>query len=242
MINPLILVHGAWHTEREMEPAAAHLRSLGYDVYCPTLKGNRPGDDRKVVGLKDAVASLSGYINSQGFERFRLVAHSYGGMAISGVVHEFASRIDRIVYCNAFVPMPGESVLDLVPDVHRRLFENVAAENENSVMLPFEVWRDVFISDADLALAKTSYARLNAQPYKTFEEGIALDSPLSQLAVPKSYLNCQQDVAMPHSMPWHPRLSERLGLFRLIECAGSHELLFSDPKKWADAIHLAARD
>ena len=26
-----------------------------------------------------------------------------------------------------------------------------------------------------------------------------------------------QDIAMPHSYPWHPRMSETLGLFRLVE-------------------------
>jgi hypothetical protein len=49
-------------------------------------------------------------------------------------------------------------------------------------------------------------------------------------------------VALPHSLPWHPRLSERLGLFRYVECEGSHELLFTDPARFADAIVRAGRD
>lgn len=242
MVIPMIFVHGAWHAGREIEPVADRLRELGYDVYCPTLKGNSELDDRTTVGLNDAISSLADFIRSKNFDRFLLVGHSYGGMAISGVAHEFQSRIKRIVYCNAFVPLPGESLVDLVPDAHRRSFDAIAAANQNSLMLPFEVWREVFISDADIELARTSYACLNAQPYKTFTQGIALDTPLAQLQIAKSYLNCQQDVAMPHSMPWHPRLSERLGLFRLVECRGSHEILFTDPASWAQAIHLAARD
>ena len=47
---------------------------------------------------------------------------------------------------------------------------------------------------------------------------------------------------MPHSMPWHPRLSERLGLFRLVECQGSHEIWFTDPATIADALMRAGRD
>jgi hypothetical protein len=62
------------------------------------------------------------------------------------------------------------------------------------------------------------------------------------LAVGKSYVNCQQDTSLPHSMPWHPRLSERLGLFRLVECPGSHELWFSDPQRIAQAVLEAGRD
>jgi hypothetical protein len=43
-------------------------------------------------------------------------------------------------------------------------------------------------------------------------------------------------------MPWHPRLSERLGLFRLVECPGSHELWFTDPQRIARAVLDAGRD
>jgi hypothetical protein len=50
------------------------------------------------------------------------------------------------------------------------------------------------------------------------------------------------DAALPHSMPWHPRLSEKLGLFRYIECAGSHEVWFTDPAAIAHALTLAGRD
>ena len=68
------------------------------------------------------------------------------------------------------------------------------------------------------------------------------DCPLAALQIGKSYVNCQQDTAMPHSLPWHPRLSERLGLFRLVECPGSHEMFFSNPKRLAQAILEAGRD
>jgi hypothetical protein len=47
---------------------------------------------------------------------------------------------------------------------------------------------------------------------------------------------------LPHSLPWHPRLSERLGLFRLVECNGSHEMFFSNPREFAEAIDKAGRD
>jgi len=62
------------------------------------------------------------------------------------------------------------------------------------------------------------------------------------MEIGKSYVNCQQDAALPHSMPWHPRLSERLGLFRLVECQGSHEIWFTDPATIADAVIRAGRD
>src|ERR1700719_5153951 len=71
---------------------------------------------------------------------------------------------------------------------------------------------------------------------------ISLQRPLSELSIGKSYINCQQDIALPHSYPWHPRLSERLGLFRLVEMPGSHETIFSNRTGLAQAIWEAARD
>ena len=100
----------------------------------------------------------------------------------------------------------------------------------------------VVVPDADEALARSTYALLNPHPYRTFTEPAVLPQPLAALEVGKSYLNAQQDTALPHSLPWHPRLSERLGLFRLVECAGSHELCFSNPALLAVKMEEAGRD
>jgi len=242
MADTYVLVHGAWHTGAEMEAVAQHMRAEGHVVHCPTAAGNAAGDDRSRIGLEDAVASVAAFIESQDLREVRLAGHSYGGMLISGVADRLTDRIRRLVYINAFVPLPGQCLNDMVPPHYLGLFEQLAAANDNAVMLPFEIWREAFINDADLALAQASYARLNLHPYRTFTDPLALRRPLAELPVGKSYVNCRQDTAMPHGLPWHPRLSERLGLFRLVECAGSHEMCFSNPKLLARAILDAGRD
>ena len=156
-------------------------------------------------------------------------------MVISGVADRLTDRIRRLVYVNAFVPLDGQCLNDMVPPHYVGLFDAVAAANKGAVMLPFEIWRDAFINDADLELAKSAFAKLNLHPYKTFTDKITLKHALAELPVGKSYVNCRQDIALPHSMPWHPRLSERLGLFRLVECDGSHEMFFSNPARLAQA-------
>ena len=163
-------------------------------------------------------------------------------MVISGVADRLTDRIKRLVYVNAFVPLDGQCLNDMVPPHYVGLFDAVAAANKGAVMLPFEIWRDAFINDADLELAKSAFAKLNLHPYKTFTDKITLKHALAELPVGKSYVNCRQDIALPHSMPWHPRLSERLGLFRLVECDGSHEMFFSNPARLAQAIGEAGRD
>lgn len=242
MADTYVLVHGAWHTGDLMEPVAQHIRALGHTVHCPTLAGNRPGDDRSSVGLAQAAQSLVDFLERQGLENVRLMGHSYGGMVISKAADQVPRRIRRLVYVNAFVPLNGQCLNDMVPPHYKALFDAIAAANGNSVMLPFPIWREAFINDADLALAESSYGKLNPQPYGTFTEAVTLKTELAALEIGKSYVNFQQDAAMPHSMPWHPRLSERLGLFRLVEGAGSHETCFSNPKLLAQKVVEAGRD
>jgi len=242
MADTYVIIHGAWHTGAEMEAVAEHIRASGHTVHCPTLDGNRPDDDRSRIGLNDAIESAVQYITDNELHNVRLVGHSYGGMVISGVADRITERLTRLIYVNAFVPLDGQCLNDLVPPHYVVMFDAIAAENNNAVMLPFPVWREAFINDGDLEMAETSYAKLNPHPYRTFTEPISLKQPLAQLGIGKSYLNCQQDTAMPHSHPWHPRLSERLGLFRLVEMPGSHEAWFTDPKGLAQGIVLAGRD
>jgi pimeloyl-ACP methyl ester carboxylesterase len=242
MSDTYVLVHGAWHTGAEMEAAAAHLRAAGHTMHCPTLAGNRPGDDKVRTGLEDAAQSLRAYLEANDLHGVRLVGHSYGGMVISRVADLVPQRLARLVYVNAFVPEPGDSLNDLVPPHYIAMFDAIAAHGGGEVMLPFPVWREAFINDADLALATSAFERLNAHPYKTFQDKISLSQPLAAMALGKSYVNCVLDTAMPGSLPWHPRLSERLGLFRYVECSGSHEVWFTDPAAIARAIEVAGRD
>lgn len=237
-----VLVHGAWHTGAELESTAEHLRSRGHLVMCPTLAGNRPGDDRATIGLEDAAQSLAAYLDEHDLSEVRLVGHSYGGMVISRVADLRPERLARLVYVNAFVPDPGEALNDLVPPHYVELFDAVSAQNNGAVMLPFPVWREAFINDASLSLATSAYEKLNPHPYKTFQDGIVLSQPMAASPVPKSYVNCREDTALPQSLGWHPRLSEKLGLFRYVECSGSHEVWFTDPQAIADAIAKAGRD
>ena len=240
MSDTYVLVHGAWHTGHEMEAVARHLRDAGHHVHCPTVAGNRKEDDRSKIGLDDAIRSIAHYLEAHHLNDVRLVGHSYGGMVISGVYDSVPERIRRLVYVNAFVPNDGECLNDMVPPHYVSMFDAIA--KDGAVMLPFEVWREAFINDADLALAKSAYEKLNLHPYRTFTDKIRLKQPMAAAAVGKSYVNCQQDVALPHSYPWHPRLSEKLGLFRLIETPGSHETWFSAPARLAQAIIEAGRD
>jgi pimeloyl-ACP methyl ester carboxylesterase len=236
-----VLVHGAWHTGEQLADVAAPIRAAGHSVHTPTLAGNRPGD-AKTVGLDDAIGSLVDYFDEHGISDAVVMGHSYGGMVITGAADRLgAGRIRRLVYWSAFVPMSGESLDDMAPQHIRDLFGQLV-QPDGSITLPYPIWREAFINDADAALAQKAYDTLNPHPYATFTDKISLGTNPPEMEVGKSYLLCTEDIALPASLPWHPRLSEKLGLYRLVSMPGSHEVCFTAPGLLAEKIMEAGRD
>ncbi len=240
----IVLVHGAWHTGDLLKPTAEYIRKEGWKVYTPTLRGNNLNDDRSKINLTDAIKSVVDFIIDLDLRDIVLVGHSYGGMIITGVVDQLLDRIKRLVYWNAFVPFNGQSLSDMVPESYNKLFEEIAKQNNNSVVLPFPIWRDAFINYGDFKTATNAWNSLNSHPYLTFTEKLVFKnfSELATLNIGKSYINGISDIALPASYGWHPRLSERLGLYRYINHPYDHEVCFYAPNILARCIIEASRD
>jgi hypothetical protein len=50
------------------------------------------------------------------------------------------------------------------------------------------------------------------------------------LQIPRSFLVGAADMVMPPGdSGWHPRMSSRLGKFRMAQMPGSHEVIFTNP-------------
>jgi len=237
-----VLIHGAWHTGGHWQAVADHLREAEHEVYTPTVAGHGKGVD-KAVNHANCTHSVVDYIVAHDLSDVVLLGHSYGGTIISKVVEAVPQRIRRLVYQNAFVLQDGECLLDAVPPHDREAFHQLAqASGDNTLMLPFHVWREAFINDADLALAQSAYDSLSAEPFQPFVDKLDLKK-FATLQTPRSYLNCTEDIALqPGQWGWHPRLSNRLGLYRLVQIPGSHEVMFTAPQRLAQAIVEAGRD
>ena len=134
----MVIVHGAWHSGPLLEATAAIIRRQKWNVYTPTVAGNKPGDNRATTTLIDAIDSIIAYINQYNLINVVLVGHSYGGMVISGVIDRIREdTIKRLVYWNAFVPLNNESLNDIVPPAYAALFQNLANNNQNRVSMPY---------------------------------------------------------------------------------------------------------
>jgi hypothetical protein len=117
-----------------------------------------------------------------------------------------------------------------------------AESTDNTVTQPFQLWREPFINDADFATASWAYDLLTPEPFQQLLEPLDLKN-FYMLDTPKSYLACTEDtVKLPGEWAWHPRMTSRLGLHRLVEMPGSHEVIFSNPTGLAEKLIEAGRD
>lgn len=121
-----VLIHGAWHGGWCWKHVTARLRAAGHTVHAPTLTGN--GETRHLgcerITLETHTRDVLGLIAAEELGEVILVGHSYGGMVITAVADRAAATIRQLVYLDAFVPTPGESLADCI---RRNLPAEVAA-------------------------------------------------------------------------------------------------------------------
>jgi pimeloyl-ACP methyl ester carboxylesterase len=236
-----LLVHDAWHDGSLWDPVAGHLRAAGHEVHAPTVAGHG-GDATREVDHARCTDSVVRFAVDRGLSDLVLVGHGFGGTIVSKVAEAMPERLQRLVYLNAFVLADGESLKDAVPAPYRDLFGALAeASSDDTLTMPFRLWREAFVNDADLETAQRTYALLSPQPYQPFVDKLDLGRFYS-LQLPASYVNCTEDIALPHGeFGWFPRMANRLGLYRLVQMAGGHETLLTAPRRLAAKLVEAGR-
>ena len=241
-MSTFVLVHGAWHDGSAWHGTSQHLGTIGHKTFAPTIAGQGKGADRNVNHAACTKSIVEAIVNKD-LRDFILVGHSYGGTIISKVAEAIPDRIRRLVFLTAFVLRDGKSLIDEVPPETAAIFAQMAkSTSDNTVMLPFPVFREQFINDVPLETAQKVYAELSPQPFQPLADRLDLKKFYS-LPTPKSYINCTEDIALPPGeFGWHPRMSNRLGLYRLVQMPGSHEVMYSNPEGLAEKIVEAGRD
>jgi pimeloyl-ACP methyl ester carboxylesterase len=237
-----VLVHGACHDGSAFDRVVERLLQQGHTAYAPTVAGHGKDVDKRVTHA-ESTQSVLDFITRRELTDFVLLGHSYGGTIIAKVAEAIPERVRRLVFLSGMVPNDGETMLELFPPGHRELFTQLAAAStDNTVTLPFDVFREVFINDADLDTAQRAYGHLSSEPFGQLLEPLDFKR-FHTLGIPRSYLLPTEDTVMPPGeWGWHPRLSSRLGTYRLVQMPGSHELMFSNPVGLADKILEAGRD
>ena len=117
-----------------------------------------------------------------------LVGHSYGGMVITALAERVPERLGHLVYFDAFVPLDGETMTDLMgPDMTSAFQFMVETEGAGwRLPLPFPLEAYGFMTAEDLAWMNP---RMSDQPWRTALEPVAVRN-LAAAAIPHSFVEC----------------------------------------------------
>jgi len=84
------------------------LKAHNHRVFAPTLK------DEHSSHLTEYIEQICTLITENDLKEVVLVGHSYGGIVITGVAAKMPERISRLVYVDAALPDPGQSLFDII--------------------------------------------------------------------------------------------------------------------------------
>lgn len=217
-----VIIHGSWADASQFNRVAAELYNLGHEVYVPEYPGHGYMTDKNVTHEQITNAIVE-YILDKNLNHIILLGHSFGGSVIATVAQQIPDRIDRLVFSNAFVPLDGQSVYDqLPPPVQDTFLQLSYASGNNTIMLPFPLFRDSFTNTADLWQSEEIYSKTTPEPAGPLFQKLELKI-FYNLQIPKSYINLTEDIALPPGpYAWFTNQSNHLGFYRFIEGNGDH--------------------
>jgi hypothetical protein len=146
-----------------------------------------------------------------------------------------------MVFLDALVLADGQCVFDNLPTEMADTFNTLAAaSSDNTMLIPWEIWRDNFMQDAPEFEARSVWERLSPEPNQVNMDKLDLKGFCS-LPMPRSFIRCRQDRALPPGY-FHPQMSSRLGKFKLLEMDGGHEVMFTRTAELTEKILDAISD
>jgi len=119
-VATFILIPGGWQGGWVYQPVADMLAAHGHKALPITLSGL--GDaPAPTTNLEAHISEVVNAVRSH-HDHLVIVGHSYGGMVVSGAADAEPSRIRALVYVDAYVPDPGDSVWSLTTPRFREVF------------------------------------------------------------------------------------------------------------------------
>jgi pimeloyl-ACP methyl ester carboxylesterase len=190
----IVLIHGGWAGGWVWEKIVPPLTANGHHVVASDLPAH--GDDRtpaSEITLDGYVRRVVEIVDAQS-EPVVLVGHSSGGVIITQAAEECPGRIRRLVYVCAYLPVDGQSLLELgQTDPDQLILPNLefspdgvtATVKEGAVRQA--LFADCADADYERYLARVTPEPLApaATPVKTTPERFG--------GVPRAYIECKND-------------------------------------------------
>jgi hypothetical protein len=115
---------------------------------------------------------------------------------IQRVADTIPERIKWLVFLDALVAGNNQSVVDVLPAEFAALTTDMAAaSSDNTMMIPWEAWRDNFMQDAPEPVARAIWEQLSPEPHQVNLDKLDLKR-FYTLAIPRSLIYCREDKSL----------------------------------------------
>jgi pimeloyl-ACP methyl ester carboxylesterase len=180
-----VVAHGAWSAGWAWKKMRPLLRAAGHEIWTPTYTGlgERAHLGTPETSLDTHVRDIIALIEMEALDDIILIGHSYGGMVATGVADRARARIAQLVYLDAFAPVDGQAVFDLIP---REVADKMIA---GAVSSPsgYGIPANPMPSDTPPEDVEWATPRRMPQPLKAFSTKIRLSG---ELTLPRHYIYC----------------------------------------------------
>lgn len=198
-MTTFVLVHPAWFGGWCWRKITPLLVAQGHIVYTPTLTGlgERAHLASPQIGLETHIDDIINVLLFENLDRVILTASSSAGAVVTAVADRVPERIQQLVYVDAFVPVNGQRLLDIIPPDRRSAIELLAEQEGGGWLLPrftAAPWEQFLptawqvTSEPDL---QWLLPRLRPTPLRHLTEAINLrhaDAPQPR----RTYVRCQR--------------------------------------------------
>jgi pimeloyl-ACP methyl ester carboxylesterase len=231
-MSTFVIVHGAWGGAWEWRSVADLLTGMGHRVFTPTLAGlgERSHLLSRSIGLETHRDDVLSLITWERLDDVLLVGHSYGGMVITAAASEALDRIACLVYVDAFIPLDGQSELDLIdPEWSEEMMLGPARDLGDGWRVPFPFPDDLDGYPPDVA----DRYRESWHPLATISEPAVVDDAVWTL--PAAFIHCVGKEPGTDAFLGSARFARAHG-WREIEIGTGHDVQIEDPNAIARVL------
>ena len=219
-----VLVHGGWHGSWCWKRVRAQLARARNDVFTPTLTGlgERSHLLSQSVSLQTHIDDVGNLILWEELTDVVLCGHSYAGLVITGVAEIMPERIRSLIYLDAFLPEPGQSLFDTLPAEAAAFQRSLARDHGSGWLVPPGSAEFFGVNERD---RETVDRLCTPQPITTFEQPLEYSNRALSIA----------DTRFIHATGWgnspfsSAAESARRRGWPVIEVKSGHDVMLDKP-------------
>ena len=226
-----VLVHGSWHGGWCWRKVTPLLRAAGHEVYTPTLTG-LGARAHLLTGGVDLTTHIQDIVSLLFYEDLAevvLVGHSYAGVVISGVAARTPERLASLIYLDAYLPMEGQSLFDVLSPEEREAGQAALATGMG-LRQPVP---PAILGITDPTMAAWVAARLTPHPFSTYAQAIPVGIPVSA-ALPRAFIHCTAGPTAPRFATFAQQA--RAAGWAVRELATGHDAMLTAPQPLVELL------